>query len=131
VVAGQRVLVVVITDGEPSDGSVNDLFNLLKYRRHPNIHVSLAEMSEDEETMRFLDGWDNLLVNFDNNDDYRVELARVLAAGRMRKFTYQDYVVKILLGSIQRSESAWAHLAHLRAPPYTPHPLSHPSQSTS
>ena len=103
--AGQRVLVVVITDGEPSDGSVNDLFNLLKYKRHPNIHVSLAEMSEDEETMRFLDGWDNLLAGFDNSDDYQMERRRVLAAGRVRKFTYQDYVAKILLGALMRSAS--------------------------
>jgi hypothetical protein len=102
--AGQRVLVVVVTDGEPSDGSVMDLFNLLKYRRHPNIHVSLAEMSEDEETMRFLDGWDTLLPNFDNSDDFQLERRRVLSTGRVRKFTYQDFVVKILLGSLMRSE---------------------------
>ena len=88
--SGQRVLVVVITDGEPSDGSTADLFSLLKYRRHANIHVSLAEMSEDEETMAFLDGWDNLLTNFDNSDDYQMERRRVLRAGRVTKFTYQE-----------------------------------------
>jgi hypothetical protein len=112
--AGQRVLVVVITDGEPSDGSVNDLFNLLKFKRHPNIHVSLAEMSDDEETMRFLDGWDTRLANFDNNDDFAVERRRVLATGRVRKFTYHDYIVKILLGSLQRSESWAAFFAFAR-----------------
>lgn len=135
--SGTRVLVVVITDGEPSDGSTADLFNLLKYQRHNNIHISLAEMSEDEETMAFLDTWDRLLVNFDNTDDYRMEQRRVLRNG-IRKFTYnvsslqwglplssffflfltllfvptliqlplllppQDYVVKILLGSLMR-----------------------------
>ena len=73
----KRVLVVVITDGEPSDGTTSQLFSLLKYQRHPNIHVSLAEMSDDEDTMAFLDGWDQQLANFDNSDDFRMELRRV------------------------------------------------------
>ena len=73
----QRVLVVVITDGEPSDGSTTQLFNVLASQRHPNIHVSLAEMSDDEETMAFLDGWDRQLANFDNSDDFRMEQRRV------------------------------------------------------
>jgi hypothetical protein len=93
--SGTRVLIVVITDGEPSDGSTSDLFNLLKYQRHPNIHISLAEMSEDEDTMAFLDTWDRQLVNFDNTDDYRMEQRRVLRNG-IRRFTYnvRNFLVK-------------------------------------
>ena len=52
--AGHRVLVVVITDGEPSDGTVQSLFNLLQYERHNNIHVSLAECNDNEEEMAYL-----------------------------------------------------------------------------
>ena len=138
--ATRRVLVVVITDGEPSDGTTRQLFNVLATQRHPNIHVSLAEMSDDEATMRFLDGWDQQLLQFDNSDDYRMEARRVRQQkGYSYKFrsgegrggggwgggggavcvrvfararrtpdcpptppSYNDYVVKVLLGSLMR-----------------------------
>ena len=48
--------------------------------RHHNIHVSVAECNDNEEEMAFLDGWDTRLKNFDNTDDYRMELARVRMA---------------------------------------------------
>jgi hypothetical protein len=62
---GQRVLIVILTDGAPSDGTPQDLFNLLRNGRHANIHISLAVMTEDQYTMAFLDGWDQQLLNFD------------------------------------------------------------------
>ena len=64
--AGRRVIVVVITDGEPSDGSPDNLFALLR-ARHQNVHISLAECNDNEEEMSWLDGWDQRLVNFDNS----------------------------------------------------------------
>lgn len=101
--AGTRVLVIVVTDGEPSDCSVAELFNLLATRRHPNIHISLAECNDNEEEMAYLDGWDTQLQNFDNSDDYSLELARVRRAkGANFRFTYMDYAVKICLGSVMR-----------------------------
>lgn len=69
--AGRRILVVIVTDGEPSDGSVHDLFQLLQRGRHPSFHISLAECNDNEEEMAYLDHWDKLLLNFDNSDSYR------------------------------------------------------------
>ena len=40
--SGRRVIVIFFTDGEPSDGSVDDLFRLLNNNRHANIHISIA-----------------------------------------------------------------------------------------
>ena len=99
--AGTRVLVVIVTDGEPSDGSPSQLFQLLATQRHPQIHVSLAEMSDNEQTMDWLDGWDRQLANFDNSDDFQMERRRVMMT-RGGRFTYTDYVVKVLLGSLMR-----------------------------
>lgn len=52
------------------------------------------------------DGWDTRLPHFDNNDDYGMESQRVRAAQASRgvrvRFTYVDYVVKIVLGAILR-----------------------------
>jgi hypothetical protein len=100
--AGQRVLFVIVTDGAPSDGSPQDLFNLLRSGRHANMHVSLAVTTEDSYTESFLDGWDLKLVNFDTSDDYQFEKLRVLASGMLQKFSYTDYIIKLLLGSLMK-----------------------------
>ena len=53
--------------------------------------------------MDYLDGWDRRLQNFDNSDDYRFELSRVRAwRGAASRFSFTDYAVKILLGSLMR-----------------------------
>lgn len=57
--AGRRVLIMVITDGEPSDGSPDDLFRLLSsVLSNPNLFMSFAECNDNEEEMAYLDGWD-------------------------------------------------------------------------
>jgi hypothetical protein len=101
---GKQLLIIVITDGEPSDGSRNDLFNTLNYvTRGGNVHVSFAECTDNEEDMEYLDSWDGKIKNFDNTDDYREELRRVkMAKGQSFKFDYTDYVVKILLATFIR-----------------------------
>ncbi len=51
----------------------------------------------------YLDTWDTQLSNFDNSDDYPLERRRVRAAkGASYRFSYTDYAVKILLGSLMR-----------------------------
>lgn len=96
---GRQLLIVVITDGEPTDGSHTDLFNTLT-NKSTNVHVSFAECTDREEDMEYLDRWDGYIRNFDNTDDYREELARVRQAqGPLFKFDYTDYVIKILLAT--------------------------------
>jgi hypothetical protein len=97
--AQRELLIVVVTDGEPSDGSKEDLFQLLR-SKPANVHVSLAECTDKEEDMAYLDEWDGKIANFDNTDDYREEVARVRAAqGPNFKFDFVDYAVKILLAT--------------------------------
>lgn len=103
-IGSKQLLLVVITDGEPSDGSRQDLFNVLMYvTRSGNVHVSFAECTDKAEDMEYLDAWDGRIPNFDNTDDYREELQRVKTAmGRNFKFDYTDYVIKILLATFDR-----------------------------
>jgi len=97
-----NLLIVVITDGEPSDGSRAQLFTVLS-NKPANVHVSFAECTDQEEDMQYLDEWDGKIRNFDNTDDYREELKRVRTAnGRTFKFDYNDYVIKILLATFVR-----------------------------
>ena len=104
----KQLLIVVITDGEPTDGTNNPRTNLYDTIRtitnRKNVHVSFAECTDQEEDMEYLDGWDKKLVNFDNTDDYREELRRVKAVNGINfKFDYTDYVIKILLATFIRS----------------------------
>jgi len=107
----KNLLIVVITDGEPTDYgnseeykeyNRNQLFRLLS-RKQNNVHTSFVECTDNEEDMDYLDKWDRLLVNFDNTDDYREELRRVkLTNGQSFKFDYTDYVIKILLATFYK-----------------------------
>lgn len=103
--AGKQLLIVVVTDGEPTDGNRDDLYWALKdITVGGNVHVSFAECTDNEEDMEYLDAWDGRIKNFDNTDDYRAELRRVKRAqGPSFKFDYTDYVIKILLATFIRS----------------------------
>lgn len=97
----RKLLILVVTDGEPTDGTRNDLFNkLVEITRCGDVHVSFAECTDNAEDMEYLDAWDGCIKNFDNTDDYREELQRVkLTQGQQFKFDYNDYVIKILLAT--------------------------------
>src|SRR5581483_596881 len=85
VIVDRQLLIIVITDGEPNDGTKyarSNLFNTLKNLTDKgNIHISFAECTDQEEDMEYLDQWDNKLKNFD----------------------YTDYVIKILLATFIKS----------------------------
>jgi hypothetical protein len=98
----KNLLIIVITDGEPTDGSREDLYWTL-INKQPNVHISFAECTDNAEDMEYLDQWDGRIKNFDNTDDYREELARVkMVQGQQFKFDFTDYVIKILLATFVR-----------------------------
>lgn len=100
----RKLLLVIITDGESSDCTRNELFNLLTMiTANGNVHVSFAECTDNAEDMEYLDVWDGQIRNYDNTDDYREELRRIKAVqGQQFKFDYTDYVIKILLATFVR-----------------------------
>ena len=102
-IAGQ-LLIIVVTDGEPTDGTRDDLYNALQsITSNGQVHVSFAECTDMAEDMEYLDAWDGCIRNFDNTDDYREELQRVkMVQGIQFKFDYTDYVIKILLATFVR-----------------------------
>jgi hypothetical protein len=95
----EHILLLVISDGEPSDGSVNDLFRCLK-NKHPLFHVSFIECNDNEEEMAFMDSLDGLIQNFHNSDDYRMEVMRVKQQqGSDYSFTYVQYIIASILST--------------------------------
>ncbi|AYV83946.1 MAG: hypothetical protein Hyperionvirus14_35 [Hyperionvirus sp.] len=101
ILGDRQLLIIVITDGLPSDCRKLELFyTLADMTSMGNVHVSFAECTDVEEDMAYLDEWDNKIKNFDNTDDYREELRRVRnCQGPNFKFDYTDYVIKILLAT--------------------------------
>lgn len=104
ILGNRQLLIVAITDGEPSEGRSALFSTLQNLTNKGNVHVSFAECTDQEEDMEYLDAWDGQLRNFDNNDFYAAEKARVKAVnGPGFKFTYEDYMIKILLATFIKS----------------------------
>ena len=95
-----RVLLILVTDGEPSDGSYSDLFRVLT-NKPDNFYVSFVECNDNEEEMDYLTGWDTRIARFHNQEDYGEELRLVRQVqGQNNKFTRANYVQMIVLSPI-------------------------------
>ncbi|CAF0732692.1 unnamed protein product [Brachionus calyciflorus] len=76
----RKLLVIIVTDGEPTDDY------------------------DEDETMDYLNNWDRVIPRLDVVDDYRNERKEILQAQRRGfSFSFGDYVVKSLIGSIDES----------------------------
>jgi hypothetical protein len=115
--AEKKLLIILATDGQPTseNGSNADsngvtetekLYDFLATGRNPQnkIHTTILACTDDDSIMEYLENWDSTLVNFDLVDDYYSERNRIQEAqGKSYRFTFGDYIVKILLGSIDKT----------------------------
>jgi len=98
----RQLLCIVVTDGEPSDGSTEQLCNAIR-RKPQGCHLSFAECTDRPEDMDYLDELDRSIPNFDNTDDYREEAIKVKRRmGQNFKFDFNDYVIKVLLATFYK-----------------------------
>ena len=74
---GRHQLIIVATDGEPSDCSARQLYSIIAGGINEYVHVSAVEFTDNEETMAYMDGWNASLPTFDNTDDWAVDLRKV------------------------------------------------------
>lgn len=99
---GGRTCIIIGTDGEPSDGTVTDLLNIINDRslRDPAVMpIMFLACSDDEHSIGYLNEIDRLAQSVDVCDDFTSEKNEIYAASG-RIITYGDYLVKCLLGSI-------------------------------
>ena len=95
-----RVLLILITDGEPSDGEYNDLFRTLN-QKPDNFYISMVECNDNEEEMDYLTGWDTQIPRFHNQEDYGEELNLVRRVnGPSTKFTRANYIQMTVMSPI-------------------------------
>ena len=106
----RKLLILIATDGLPTDDAgQNDIHRLekvLRNDRYPsieNIYVSFIACTNDLQSVGYLNVFDKKIPYVDVLDDYQSERAEILAVqGKKFPFSYGDYVVKILMGSIDK-----------------------------
>ena len=106
----RNLLILIATDGLPTDENgqddIGNLERVLQYERFPSvdrIHVTFLACTNDLQCVGYLNYLDKKIPNIDVLDDYQSERAEVLAMqGKRFPFTYGDYVVKLLMGSVDR-----------------------------
>jgi hypothetical protein len=121
----RKLLILIATDGLPTDESgqndLNGLEKVLRNERYPSIeriYITFIACTNDLETVAYLNVLDKKIPYIDVLDDYQSERAEVLAVqGKTFPFTYGDYVVKLLMGSVDqwfdKLDEKKVKLAHL------------------
>lgn len=101
----KKLLVILATDGEPTDDFGNTDFQKkliydLLMSRHEKIFVSILACTDDDESIDYLNEWDNKIPRLDVVDDFYSEKKKILSVqGPSFSFSRGDYVVKAILGS--------------------------------
>ena len=106
----RKLLILIATDGLPTDergeSDLRRLENVLRNERFPlmdRIYVTFIACTNDLQSVGYLNQFDKRIPFVDVLDDYQSERAEILAVqGKNFPFSYGDYVVKILMGSIDQ-----------------------------
>ncbi|CAF1260538.1 unnamed protein product [Rotaria magnacalcarata] len=105
----RKLLIIIATDGQPTDDygktDIGTLERVLKYERKAadRILITFCACTDDDQAVGYLNRWDETIPYLDVCDDYRSERKEAWRVqGRQVPFSFGDYVVKILLSSIDR-----------------------------
>ncbi|CAF1529468.1 unnamed protein product, partial [Adineta steineri] len=103
----RKLLIIIATDGQPTDDygttDIEALERVLKNERKPpeRVLVTFCACTDDDQAVGYLNKWDEKIPYVDVCDDYRSEREQIWQVqGRQFPFSFGDYVVKILLGSV-------------------------------
>lgn len=103
----KKLLVFVATDGKPTnvdgDSEIEELEDLLRNMRTVDTtYVSFLLCTDERECVDYMERWDRTMINVDVTDDYETEKEKIrrCQGDPHYPFTYDDYIVKALIGSI-------------------------------
>ena len=112
ILSTKKVLIFIATDGVPSDNNETDFKNaIISRNKYTNVSVTLLACTDDLGAVDYMNEWDKELPRVDVVDDYESEKKEVFKAweekkkkqgiytNEKRKFTFNEYVIKTLLGS--------------------------------
>lgn len=103
-------LIILATDGEPTDARGKTTIeekekfeNLLRNGRRNEDYITIVACTDNKKTMKYLNKWDKTITKLDIVDDFGNEREEILRAqGKNFQFNHGDYVVKLLMGSIDK-----------------------------
>lgn len=106
----RKLLVLLATDGMPTDdrgqSDLAGLEKVLREGRQPfvdRVFITFIACTNDLQSVGYLNRFDKTIPNVDVLDDYQSERAEIVAVqGKSFPFSYGDYVVKVLMGSIDQ-----------------------------
>jgi hypothetical protein len=98
-------LIILATDGQPTDAynnsNIPEFKSVLQYERSHNDYMTILACTDDDDVMDYLNNWDKELPRLDVVDDYHSERKEIIAVqGTSFPFSFGDYVVKALMGSV-------------------------------
>lgn len=99
----KKLLIIISTDGCPEN--IADFKRILEHERIPSdrVFTTIVACTDEEHTMDYLNDWDVTIPRLDVVDDYESELIEIRRKkGQDYSFTFGDYVVKTLIGSIDQ-----------------------------
>lgn len=105
---GKSIIIHLLTDGHPTDqNGKEDIRSVTYWIRNrnfkPKTYFSIVLCTDDESIERLYRRLERS-ANIDVSEDYRGESRDVRRArGRNFRFSYGDYVVKIMVGSFDRT----------------------------
>jgi len=83
---------------------VAELEKVMRNERTPTTFVTFLACTDEPEALDYLNNWDRTMEHVDVVDDFRSELAQIRQKqGPNVKFSYGEYLVKALIGSIDQS----------------------------
>ena len=114
ILSEKKLLIILATDGEPTtssglttSGGISEktkFYNLLKIRQPiDRIYTTILACTDDDSVISYLQNWDTTIANLDVVDDFHTVKSNVLTKqGQTYHFSFGDYVVKTLLGSMDK-----------------------------
>lgn len=96
-------LLIIATDGEPSDDDPHypGLKNVMRQLVEQGYHIAFLICTDNASQVEYINDIDRLYQQVDVTDDYITEKHQIQRVqGRNFKFSYGDYIVKLLVGSI-------------------------------
>jgi hypothetical protein len=101
-------LLIIATDGEPSDDNGQQNYPKLKACMarlvEQGYNIAFLICTDQDYQIRYINDIDRQYQQVDVTDDYKTELKEVRRAqGRSFQFSYGDYIVKLLVGSIDHT----------------------------
>ncbi len=98
----RNLLLIIFTDGQPNNMKL--FMDELKNRKPiDKTFISIVACTDDNASIGYLNNLDKKIKNLDVCDDYNSEKVQIQQVqGSKFSFSFGDYIVKILLGSINK-----------------------------